>query len=80
MNSMQRSEDGAVRSKRAGGHDSHSFHPGDLIPFTRKPLFLIVDSPTAAGFKASRPAVCSLIRCVCLYVSLTRRLCKERRW
>ncbi|KAG2218203.1 hypothetical protein INT45_008672 [Circinella minor] len=28
----------------------HCLHPADLIPFTRKPLFLIVDSSSSVGF------------------------------
>lgn len=28
-----------------------SLHPGDLFPFTRKPLFIIVDSSNSASFK-----------------------------
>ncbi|KAI9297046.1 hypothetical protein K502DRAFT_288547 [Neoconidiobolus thromboides FSU 785] len=30
---------------------SHCLHPGDLIPFTRKPLFLIVESNSNDSFK-----------------------------
>ncbi|KAI8903767.1 protein SCAI [Gorgonomyces haynaldii] len=29
----------------------HSFHPADLIPLTRKPLFVIVDSNNSTAFK-----------------------------
>ncbi|KAG0379581.1 hypothetical protein BGX24_012616 [Mortierella sp. AD032] len=29
---------------------SHCLHPGDLIPFTRKPMFLIVDSNNSMAF------------------------------
>jgi hypothetical protein len=28
-----------------------TLHPGDLVPYTRKPLFLIVDSPTALAYE-----------------------------
>ncbi|KAI8813806.1 hypothetical protein BJ742DRAFT_787519 [Cladochytrium replicatum] len=31
----------------------HSLHPGDLGPFTRKPLFVIVDSNNSSAFKVS---------------------------
>lgn len=34
-----------------------SLHPGDLFPFTRKPLFIIVDSSNSASFKVDRPAL-----------------------
>lgn len=36
-----------------------SLHPGDLFPFTRKPLFIIVDSSNSASFKVDR-LLCSL--------------------
>ncbi|KAF9916205.1 hypothetical protein BX616_004341 [Lobosporangium transversale] len=29
---------------------SHCLHPGDLLPFTRKPMFLIVDSDNSSAF------------------------------
>ncbi|CAO3671664.1 unnamed protein product [Rhizopus stolonifer] len=29
----------------------HSLHPADLVPYTRKPLFLIVDSDHSTGFR-----------------------------
>jgi len=28
-----------------------SLHPGDLYPFTRKPLFIIVDSSNSVAYK-----------------------------
>ncbi|KAI9343185.1 protein SCAI [Obelidium mucronatum] len=31
----------------------HSLHPGDLVPFTRKPLFIIVDSTNSFAFKST---------------------------
>ncbi|KAF7727432.1 hypothetical protein EC973_007501 [Apophysomyces ossiformis] len=30
---------------------SHCLHPADLVPFTRKPLFLIIDSSNSIAFK-----------------------------
>ncbi|GAB4847252.1 hypothetical protein Ancab_026293 [Ancistrocladus abbreviatus] len=33
------------------GNGSNKFYPGDLIPFTRKPLFLVIDSDTSHAFK-----------------------------
>lgn len=30
--------------------DIHCIHPGDLYPFTRKPLFIVIDSPNAHAF------------------------------
>ncbi|KAK3821093.1 MAG: protein SCAI [Benniella sp.] len=35
---------------------SHCLHPGDLVPFTRKPMFLIVDSNNSVAF-ADMPRV-----------------------
>ncbi|KAF9538366.1 hypothetical protein EC957_006881 [Mortierella hygrophila] len=35
---------------------SHCLHPGDLVPFTRKPMFLIVDSSNSVAF-ADMPRV-----------------------
>ncbi|KAF9112278.1 hypothetical protein BGX27_003679 [Mortierella sp. AM989] len=35
---------------------SHCLHPGDLLPFTRKPMFLIVDSNNSVAF-ADMPRV-----------------------
>jgi len=31
-----------------------SLHPGDLYPFTRKPLFIIIDSDNSSAFEVSR--------------------------
>lgn len=31
---------------------SNNLYPGDLIPFTRKPLFFIIDSDNSHAFKA----------------------------
>jgi len=30
-----------------------SLHPGDLYPFTRKPLFVIIDSDNSSAFEVS---------------------------
>ncbi|KAJ3051659.1 hypothetical protein HK097_007336 [Rhizophlyctis rosea] len=43
----------------------HCLHPQDLVPFTRKPLFLIVDSTNSVAFKEfpkvfNQPLVCLL--------------------
>ncbi|KAK1264041.1 hypothetical protein QJS04_geneDACA009317 [Acorus gramineus] len=34
-----------------GSRGSNTLYPGDLIPFTRKPLFLIIDSESSHAFK-----------------------------
>ncbi|XP_071801789.1 protein SCAI-like [Asterias amurensis] len=43
--------------------EMHCIHPGDLYPFTRKPLFLVIDSPNSHAFKNfpnlfGQPVVC----------------------
>ncbi|KAL5992546.1 hypothetical protein ACLOJK_013465 [Asimina triloba] len=49
-----------------GGGDLNNFYPGDLIPFTRRPLFLIIDSDNSLAFKAacrkrSKFATCQIL-------------------
>ncbi|PIA52030.1 hypothetical protein AQUCO_01000129v1 [Aquilegia coerulea] len=39
--------------KGSGG--SNFLYPGDIFPFTRRPLFLIIDSDTSHAFKAGYP-------------------------
>jgi len=36
--------------------DVFSLHPGDLYPFTRKPLFIIIDSDNSSAFEVRRVA------------------------
>ncbi|XP_020240785.1 protein SCAI [Asparagus officinalis] len=43
---------GSRGSKGVYYQGSNYFYPCDLIPFTRKPLFLVVDSNNSCGFKA----------------------------
>ncbi|KAI3852277.1 hypothetical protein MKX03_018922 [Papaver bracteatum] len=45
-----------------GSAGSNNLYPGDLIPFTRRPLFLIVDSDNSHAFKA---AFCQLVGLSC---------------
>ncbi|KAM4719289.1 protein SCAI isoform 2-T2 [Anableps anableps] len=45
--------------------EMHCLHPGDLFPFTRKPLFIIVDSSNSTAYKNfanlfGQPLVCLL--------------------
>jgi len=35
----------------AGGKEPHCLYPGDLYPFTRKPLFVVVDSDNSFVFQ-----------------------------
>ncbi|KAF2283946.1 hypothetical protein GH714_017497 [Hevea brasiliensis] len=37
-----------------GTAGSNTLYPGDIIPFTRRPLFLIIDSDSSHAFKAER--------------------------
>ncbi|XP_033108155.1 protein SCAI-like [Anneissia japonica] len=48
-----RKEGSEQRSNKPSGNlkEMHCVHPGDIYPFTRKPLFLIVDSPNSHVFK-----------------------------
>lgn len=39
--------------------------PGDLIPFTRKPLFLIIDSDNSHAFKAGLLKLCRVTASQC---------------
>uniref|UniRef100_A0A6N2NKF8 RGS domain-containing protein n=1 Tax=Salix viminalis TaxID=40686 RepID=A0A6N2NKF8_SALVM len=43
---------------------SNALYPGDIIPFTRRPLFLIIDSDSSHAFKAG-PAWCRKERAGC---------------
>ncbi|KAL2504538.1 Protein of unknown function (DUF3550/UPF0682) [Abeliophyllum distichum] len=44
---------------RNGG--SNILFPGDIIPFTRRPLFLIVDSDNSHAFKAGLSKLCTVL-------------------
>ncbi|XP_025112792.1 protein SCAI-like isoform X2 [Pomacea canaliculata] len=64
-NSRRDGED-PTKSKRPGHlKEIHCLHPGDLYPYTRKPLFLIVDSDNSSAFQNfpnlfGQPLVCLL--------------------
>ncbi|CAK7354598.1 unnamed protein product [Dovyalis caffra] len=45
---------------RANG-GSNALYPGDIIPFTRRPLFLIIDSDNSHAFKAERGEPAALL-------------------
>ncbi|KAJ8299935.1 hypothetical protein KUTeg_021454 [Tegillarca granosa] len=61
-------KDGEIinKNKRPGNlKEMHCLHPGDLYPYTRKPLFLIVDSDNSSAFQNfpnlfGQPVVCLL--------------------
>ncbi|KAF8404648.1 hypothetical protein HHK36_009536 [Tetracentron sinense] len=40
-----------------GTGGSNNLHPGDIIPFTRRPLFMIIDSDNSHAFKADKMAL-----------------------
>ncbi|PIK40208.1 hypothetical protein BSL78_22956 [Apostichopus japonicus] len=46
-------QDGRDNTKRKSVllKDANCIHPGDLYPFTRRPLFLVVESPTSDSFR-----------------------------
>lgn len=41
----------ACRGKGNGYKEPHCLYPGDLYPFTRRPLFIIVDSDNSFVFQ-----------------------------
>lgn len=54
-----------VQKRNQAQKEMHCLHPGDLFPFTRKPLFIIVDSSNSGAYKNfsnlfGQPLVCLL--------------------
>uniref|UniRef100_A0AAY5F102 Protein SCAI n=3 Tax=Electrophorus TaxID=8004 RepID=A0AAY5F102_ELEEL len=54
-----------VQKRNQAQKEMHCLHPGDLYPFTRKPLFIIVDSSNSTAYKNfsnlfGQPMVCLL--------------------
>ncbi|KAG9354619.1 hypothetical protein JZ751_001332 [Albula glossodonta] len=54
-----------VQKRNQAQKEMHCLHPGDLFPFTRKPLFIIVDSSNSSAYKNfsnlfGQPLVCLL--------------------
>ncbi|XP_075935960.1 protein SCAI [Anarhichas minor] len=54
-----------VQKRNQAQKEMHCLHPGDLFPFTRKPLFVIVDSSNSTAYKHftnlfGQPLVCLL--------------------
>ncbi|XP_035481185.1 protein SCAI isoform X3 [Scophthalmus maximus] len=54
-----------MQKKNQAQKEMHCLHPGDLFPFTRKPLFVIVDSSNSTAYKNftnlfGQPLVCLL--------------------
>ncbi|XP_077319606.1 protein SCAI isoform X1 [Lithobates pipiens] len=55
----------ALHKRNQTYKEMHCLHPGDLYPFTRKPLFIIVDSSNSVAYKNftnlfGQPLVCLL--------------------
>ncbi|CAH8479287.1 unnamed protein product [Schistosoma rodhaini] len=55
----------SAKPKRVDFKEPHCIHPGDLLPYTRRPLFVIVDSDNSATFRSipnlfGQPFVCLL--------------------
>ncbi|OPJ67596.1 protein SCAI isoform B [Patagioenas fasciata monilis] len=42
----------ALHKRNQAYKEMHCLHPGDLYPFTRKPLFIIVDSSNSVAYKS----------------------------
>ncbi|KAJ8379571.1 hypothetical protein SKAU_G00003490 [Synaphobranchus kaupii] len=54
-----------VQKRSQAQKEMHCLHPGDLYPFTRKPLFVVVDSSNSSAYKNfsnlfGQPLVCLL--------------------
>ncbi|MFT7817537.1 protein SCAI isoform X3 [Arapaima gigas] len=54
-----------VQKRNQAQKEMHCLHPGDLFPFSRKPLFIIVDSSNSTAYKNfsnlfGQPLVCLL--------------------
>ncbi|KAJ7308038.1 hypothetical protein JRQ81_008539 [Phrynocephalus forsythii] len=54
-----------IHKRNQSYKEMHCLHPGDLYPFTRKPLFIIVDSSNSVAYKNftnlfGQPVVCLL--------------------
>ncbi|XP_036018192.1 protein SCAI isoform X1 [Mus musculus] len=55
----------AIHKRNQSHKEMHCLHPGDLYPFTRKPLFIVVDSSNSVAYKNftnlfGQPLVCLL--------------------
>ncbi|KAK3788203.1 hypothetical protein RRG08_041209, partial [Elysia crispata] len=64
-NSRREGEEPAKGKKAEMFKEMHCLHPGDLYPYTRKPLFLIIDSSNSSAFQNfpnifGQPLVCLL--------------------
>lgn len=44
-------ESGIIVRKSSGYKEPHCLYPGDIYPFTRRPLFLIIDSDNSFVFQ-----------------------------
>ncbi|KAL3871080.1 hypothetical protein ACJMK2_039100 [Sinanodonta woodiana] len=66
VTNSRRDGDPPNKTKRLGTlKEAHCLHPGDLYPYTRKPLFLIIDSDNSSAFQHfpslfGQPLVCLL--------------------
>ncbi|XP_067661934.1 protein SCAI-like isoform X1 [Haliotis asinina] len=66
ITNSRREGDAPIKGKRPGLlKEMHCLHPGDLYPYTRKPLFLIIDSDNSSAFQNfpnlfGQPMVCLL--------------------
>ncbi|GFR60147.1 protein SCAI [Elysia marginata] len=64
-NSRREGEEPTKAKKAEMYKEMHCLHPGDLYPYTRKPLFLIIDSSNSSAFQNfpnvfGQPLVCLL--------------------
>ncbi|KAJ4835271.1 hypothetical protein Tsubulata_031950 [Turnera subulata] len=68
--SSRRSKGDCLHFGSRGLGGLNSIYPSDLVPFTRKPLFIVIDSDCSEAFKASVfLALCCLIQsCTCVHL------------
>ncbi|KAJ9170396.1 hypothetical protein P3X46_018506 [Hevea brasiliensis] len=62
-----------------GTAGSNALYPGDIIPFTRRPLFLIIDSDNSHAFKAGL-AWCRKGRAICIAIFAFEASIQEPSW
>ncbi|XP_064649107.1 protein SCAI-like isoform X2 [Lineus longissimus] len=66
ITNSRREVDVSNKNKRPGNlRDMHCVHPGDLYPYTRKPLFIVVDSDNSSAYQGfpnffGQPVLCLL--------------------
>uniref|UniRef100_A0A3B4VAC5 Suppressor of cancer cell invasion n=1 Tax=Seriola dumerili TaxID=41447 RepID=A0A3B4VAC5_SERDU len=65
-----------VQKRNQAQKEMHCLHPGDLFPFTRKPLFVIVDSSNSTAYKSLYFMMSS--HCMSLTCALSPLTCPDQ--